>query len=366
MSSTWKKFKLKGGFNNPNNLSLFLDGVLESGMVSGALGLLVAVVFFFIMYAAYRQVGGAAIGPRPRAVWMWDDLQPPAQGSTFESVKVVSSPGPYLAWAKVHNVVETWIDVSGLYDKQSSLFNFLKLAKEQGMSTHFLASTTPAVLNDPLGTGVDALKELLGLVSKVSPEHRPSSVQTNIENIWKATADKDKDKFFDEKAGILFISAATALSAHKTYKKLIEEANLVASASVLYWWIPFEGPNVDIPLCDVNGKQLPYGEALLATGWDVTVQDYRTPPIASYLVPPAQGWSKLAGKHGRSAYVGLAVGPPSAGTYAYYDAMTSPVMSDALLEKDINMISDACLDESGFAGMAVHTAAWYGSATGNK
>jgi hypothetical protein len=368
MNTTWKKFKLKGGFNNPNNLGLFLDYVLESGLGGGPLGLLIAIIFFFILYVSFLDLGGPAIGLRPRAVWMWDDLVPPPLGSMFESTKVVQAPGAYLAWAKTHCVTETWLDVSGLYDKQAALSNFLKLAKEQGMSTQFLASTSPAVLNYPADAGKTAMEDLLKFIGDIEPAYRPTAIQTDIENIRK---NGQTGKYFEEyddtvkeEDKLLLIEPSAALAALQTYLGMISAANMTAYASVLYWWIPFEAPNPAIPLCTVNGQLLPYGEALFATGWNVTVQDYRI-PFATHLVPPAVGWSKLAGKYGRNAYVGLSVGPPAGGAYTYEDAMKK-AKNDGPLEKDINMISDACLDEAGFAGMAVHTAAWYGSATGNK
>jgi len=368
MNDTWKKFKLKGGFSNPANLSLFLDGVSESGYATGPLGLIIAIIFFFILYAAYRSTGGPAMGLRPRAVWMWDDIDKTTLGpSMFEAMNVVANPIEYLAWARAHCVVETWIDVTSLHGDALSLKKFLALAKSQGMATQFLADTGKGPIDQPVESGGPALTKLLTLIESIDDKSLwPLGVQTNLEglssNVNEGTTQKQK-----EEKSIMDNKIKGYYAAHKLYLNLVSAFNvkhgvdLRLVASVGNWWInfnPIDPPTapVVVGMYDTKGGKLSYGEALLSLGCDVSVQDY-SPPNWDW--SPAVAWCDMAAKYGRRAFIGMSVGPPKDGAYVYYNKMSQ-------LEPDLDARSDSCIDKTSFSGMAIHTAAWYGSATSNS
>jgi hypothetical protein len=349
MNSNWDKFKASGGFSNPNNLGLFIDVVLQSGFVGGGAGaVIVAIVFFFIMYALSIRL--------PRAVWMWDNepKDEPPGGCKFEASKVIANPGEYLAWAKQHHVNATWIDVVNMHEKVAALGNFLKLAKAQGMTTQFIFGTAGAQPADPMGLGLADLVKVLLLIGKLDPAIRPMGVQSDLEH------------------GMLFGSsdASTAFAAHVKYKEKVDTYNigkvqkLKMVASVLYWWIKFEAetkpPLVDNKDYGYDKKE--YGSALLALGWDVTVQDYRKP---SWAQAPAVAWCDAAAKVGRVASIGMSLGPPEASAYNYDGAINDPLEEDggkiANLEADLTALATSCMGNLGFAGMAVHDSCWYGA-----
>jgi len=368
MNTTWKKFKLKGGFNNPNNLGLFLDYVLESGLIGNPIGLLMAIIFFFILYAAFRDLGGPAFGLRPRAVWMWDDVDKTTLGaSKFEAIKVVANPTEYLSWAKKHCVIDTWIDVTGLHGSVPNLKKFLGLAKSQGMTTQFLADTGVGPIKEPVELGGPAFQKLLTLIESIDDKSLwPKAVQTNLEGLYSnvkegaTPAEKKAKELMDNKIVGYY-------SAHKNYLEQVVAFNAKHGvspklvASVGNWWInfnPIDPPTapVVVGMYNAKGEKLSYGESLLSLGCDVSVQDYRPP---NWEWSPAVAWCDMAAKYGRNAYIGMSVGPPKDGAYVYYNKMNE-------LEPDLNARSDSCFDKVSFSGMAIHTAAWYGSATSNS
>ncbi|MFZ4580628.1 MAG: hypothetical protein ACOYOB_19760 [Myxococcota bacterium] len=341
----YTKFIQAGGFSKVENLGLFLDYIMTfarpGSNFGGAGAVIVAIIFFFLLNALYRNglVFGAPNGTPLRAVWMWDDNDVKQAPGKFLSSQVVADPVPYLKWAKARGVNRTWIDLINVVGKTQAVWTFLTLAKKQAMQTQFLFASTGSA--DLAGPGAKEMDDIFKLLLKLDKSLWPTALQTNYET------------------GLLVggTDAKKAFEAHKMFKTKLDAFNAAngsvigLTASVLYWWYNYE-PGGNPP--KVAGKD--YGLALLELGVDVTVQDYRDPP--EWTILPAKKWCELAGALGRQAWIGLLVGPGTTGgnVHAYAKDMWN-------LEPDLSDIAKACIDKPGFSGVAVHTAYYYGKET---
>ena len=347
MVDPWKRFSASGGFKKAENLQIFMEAVLGSGWLTGnSFSVLVTIIFFFIMYGAYRKslLSGAPNGTPLRAVWMWDDppAKKPSWPGNFTCLEVVTKPAvttAYLGWAKARGIDRTWMDVANLHDKSVQLNVFLKTAKQHGMSTQFLFCATDDAGKDPTGIGAEDLANVLKLIKSLDADVWPTGVQSDLEYGLK-----------DTKA-----NATKAYNAHVSFRAVVaafnklHDSNLNLLASVMYWWINYEQENAPI----VSGEDKAYGELLLELGLDVTVQDYRKPD-PGWADKAAQAWCDLAGQHGRQASIGMAVGPPDPSDYDYDSSIHS-------LDNEMYHLAGSCIDKDGFGGMAVHDALWYGT-----